>query len=339
MGQTPSSREVQTSELYAKHLQDLNRMVPVNSAFATSVKFVLQILANNFDDASNLREKLEVVCQRANDGAISSVRRAEIEMLAAGKVRIHWLYTSTPVLLTYGQDCMPAFRFFDSYTPEVRGVCDQIYKQHDAGTSRRDTYHRAGIALIEKLIPELDGPSGNPLLEEHDDLDELEEFFDRLTKQCGTGTPLPFPLDFISPTGECVTTNSTQHPTPAVLTSPTENTAPGTETHKRQEASTSEALEQQGQKAEADSSCEICGYRPKGDPQWFKGSMAKHKKLQHSKAPPVIYKCPYPGCTSQYKNRYDNLQQHQNEKNHWVGEEDTSTPRRPSKRKKVGADQ
>jgi len=88
MGQTPSSREVQTSGLYAKHLQDLNSMVRVNSAFATSVKYLLRTLATNFDDAGNLREKLEVVCQRANDGAICSVRRAEIEMLAAGKVRI-----------------------------------------------------------------------------------------------------------------------------------------------------------------------------------------------------------------------------------------------------------
>lgn len=89
-----------------------------------------------------------------------------------------------------------------------------------------------------------------------------------------------------------------------------------------------------GQKVEANSCCEICGYRPKGDPQWFKGSMAKHKKLQHSTAPPKIYKCPYPGCSSQYKNRPDNLRQHQIEKNHWVGGEE-GTQRRPSKRKKL----
>ncbi|KAI1505367.1 hypothetical protein F5X99DRAFT_416122 [Biscogniauxia marginata] len=88
-----------------------------------------------------------------------------------------------------------------------------------------------------------------------------------------------------------------------------------------------------GQKVEASDCCEICGYRPKGDPQWFKGSMAKHKKLQHSTGPPTIYKCPYPGCSSQYKNRQDNLRQHQIEKNHFVGDE--TTGRRPSKRKKT----
>lgn len=85
-------------------------------------------------------------------------------------------------------------------------------------------------------------------------------------------------------------------------------------------------------KVEANDCCEICGYRPKGDPQWFKGSMAKHKKMQHSTGPPVIYKCPYPGCNSQYKNRQDNLRQHQIEKNHWVGDE---ASRRPSKRAKT----
>ena len=86
-------------------------------------------------------------------------------------------------------------------------------------------------------------------------------------------------------------------------------------------------------KTEANDCCEICGYRPKGDPQWFKGSMAKHKKLQHSTDPPVIYRCPFPGCTSAYKNRQDNLRQHQLEKGHFVGDEAAS--RRPSKRKKV----
>ncbi|KAI1076780.1 hypothetical protein F5B20DRAFT_554574 [Whalleya microplaca] len=88
-------------------------------------------------------------------------------------------------------------------------------------------------------------------------------------------------------------------------------------------------------KVEANDCCEICGYRPKGDPQWFKGSMAKHKKMQHSAGPPVIYRCPFPGCNSQYKNRQDNLRQHQIEKNHFVGDE---AGRRPSKRKKVSTD-
>ncbi|KAI0113684.1 hypothetical protein GGR51DRAFT_506241 [Nemania sp. FL0031] len=74
--------------------------------------------------------------------------------------------------------------------------------------------------------------------------------------------------------------------------------------------------------------CEICGYRPKGDPRWFAGSMAKHKKMQHSNAMPIIYKCPFPGCNSQYKNRRDNLRQHQIEKNHFVGDDTHQSPKR-----------
>ncbi|KAJ1333540.1 hypothetical protein MN608_03531 [Microdochium nivale] len=85
---------------------------------------------------------------------------------------------------------------------------------------------------------------------------------------------------------------------------------------------------------EANSCCEICGYRPKGDPQWFKGSMAKHKKLQHSAEPPTIYRCTFPGCTSAYKNRQDNLRQHQIEKNHFVND-DEEQQRRSNKRKRV----
>ena len=108
---------------------------------------------------------------------------------------------------------------------------------------------------------------------------------------------------------------------------------------KQGDSSTQGTDNNQQQKVEvAHSCCDICGYRPKGDPQWFKGSMAKHKKLQHSTEPPKIYRCPFPGCTSQYKNRPDNLRQHQLEKNHWVeGEE--GPPRRPSKRKKVALEE
>lgn len=92
----------------------------------------------------------------------------------------------------------------------------------------------------------------------------------------------------------------------------------------------------QQQRLEADACCEICGYRPKGDPRWFHGSMAKHRKLQHSKQPPKIYRCNYPGCSSAFKNRPDNLRQHQIEKGHFVeGEEGPS--KRPSKRKRVSS--
>lgn len=85
-------------------------------------------------------------------------------------------------------------------------------------------------------------------------------------------------------------------------------------------------------KVESDSCCKLCGYRPKGDPRWFVGSMAKHMRTIHSDNP-QIFRCPYPGCTSQYSKRADNLRQHQIEKNHFVDDEEKQG-RRPRKRKR-----
>ncbi|KAK4447202.1 hypothetical protein QBC34DRAFT_410087, partial [Podospora aff. communis PSN243] len=106
------------------------------------------------------------------------------------------------------------------------------------------------------------------------------------------------------------------------------STSPSHVTEQQEQVS---PLDQKTQDVASDEVCDICGYRPKGDPQWFKGSMAKHKKLQHSGEPPKIYKCPYPGCTSQYRNRPDNLRQHQIEKNHWVDKDSKATPKTSTK--------
>lgn len=87
MGQAPTSLEVQTSDLYTKHLLDIGTASPVNQAFADNIAYLLDTLAEGYDGAGNLRDKLGEVCQRVNDGVVSSVRRAEIEILSAGKVR------------------------------------------------------------------------------------------------------------------------------------------------------------------------------------------------------------------------------------------------------------
>ncbi|KAK5660373.1 hypothetical protein OQA88_12914 [Cercophora sp. LCS_1] len=312
MGSMPPSLEVTSSELYAKHLGAHNSSSRVNQAFVATVSYVLSVLDGDYDDVVALKDKLVGVRQRANAGSISSVRRVEIEMLHAGK------------------ECIPTMRFFDNFTPDVRSLCDQIHEQHDARSSRRNAYHQAGISLIERLIPELDRSTGEPLTDEHDDLDE---FFDNLSAGItGGNMDLGFSLDLV---GSSETTRML--PIPTLITTPAATPLSHSANIEQNEGQKNEKPDQ-GQKVEADTECELCGYRPKGDPQWFKGSMAKHKKLQHSTAPPKIYKCPYPGCSSQYKNRPDNLRQHQIEKNHWV-KGDEVTPRRPSKRKKVDTDE
>lgn len=237
---------------------------------------------------------------------------------------------SSAAKLRQAQGSMAAEKFFDSYTPKVRGMCDLIYEQHDTGTSRRNTYHQAGISLVERLIPEFDKPAGGAFFGEQE---EFDVFLEDLTS-----STLDYELSHISPAAPCDTDVQGMSTVAAASAESSPAMQAGTEQHPGPEASRGEPSEQQGQKVEADACCDICGYRPKGDPQWFKGSMAKHKKLQHSTAPPKIYKCPYPGCTSQYKNRPDNLRQHQIEKNHWVDGEAT-TSRRPSKRKKLDTEE
>lgn len=210
------------------------------------------------------------------------------------------------------------------------------------GTSRRDVYHRLGISLIETLISEFDksaSKAADPLLNDFDAL------INDLANEAGAATTTMAFTD-LQPAGlQTFDLGLSRVQVPAVTmtppgTSPTSQT-PGQAAEQGWQLASGETPEQQqpaSQKVEADSCCEICGYRPKGDPQWFKGSMAKHKRLQHSTEPPKIYECPYPGCTSRYKNRPDNLRQHQIEKNHWV-QGDESTPRRPSKRKKMAMEE
>jgi hypothetical protein len=246
---------------------------------------------------------------------------------------------------------MTGARYFDEFVPTVRQLCDQIYEQHDLGTSRRDTYHELGISLVEGIVAALDKPRDDVI----DTVSDLDEFIKKLNEEYGNATSTALTgLEFdvtIDPASLCGLAESLTVPT--VIMTPPEATRPQTSVSQNNGLVSnpesgelcrvgdvgplpSQSTQQGGEtcKVEANAYCEVCGYRPKGDPQWFKGSMAKHKKLQHSSKPPRIYKCPFPGCSSQYKNRPDNLRQHQIEKNHWVAG-DEKTVRRPSKRKKV----
>ncbi|KAL1843377.1 hypothetical protein VTJ49DRAFT_1964 [Mycothermus thermophilus] len=325
--------EVQVSDLHMTHLKEAISLAgsAANGALLATAKDVLTMLAEGFGDA-NLNDKLRDIYRRLGDGSICSVRRIEMELLQAGR------------------GCLPSGRFFGEFVPKARVLCNRIYEQHDVGVSRRNDYHNLGITLIQNLIHEFDNSGGKTSAVPFDDLDA---FFNDLSSEAGN------PFSDMSPQSHqasAATVRGPQLHTPAATTSGTPSSAgavsPPAEQTQQAEQKQQKALEkndgqektqagpsgqtaQPGQKVEAHSCCDICGYRPKGDPQWFKGSMAKHKKLQHSTDPPKIYKCPYPGCTSQYKNRPDNLRQHQIEKNHWVPGEEGQSSRRPSKRKKV----
>ena len=221
---------------------------------------------------------------------------------------------------------MPPAAFFDDYVPQVRSLCDPIYQHHDsAGVSRRNDYYGCGIALVESLVSELSATPIEPMDLTNDLC--LDEFLTSFTDELDEDFLSEEPLLATRVDDSLLKTMSGPSSTGSSVQS-TADTTPATSSSTESSPSNGQA-----QKVEANSCCEICGYRPKGAPQWFKGSMAKHKKLQHSTDPPKIYKCPFPGCNSQYRNRPDNLRQHQIEKDHFVSGDETV--RRPSKRKKI----
>ncbi|KAK1700005.1 hypothetical protein BDP55DRAFT_645623 [Colletotrichum godetiae] len=334
----PESAEVLTSMLWAQHWQYNANRAPSNSALSASFKGVRSNLRHDFLRADGLGAKWRRIQKRIDDGSIWSARQAEIELMQAGK------------------GCMSLQDYFNHYVPKVRAQFEVLYTNPMIGATTRRSYHAYAIDLMESIIrgictkESLKDSSRVPseMISEA----TLDDFMNLTTtlgdttwsdaRATTTDTPLisasmpdiymdvdsnglPDPLTMFFNDGGVPAAPSFQ--IPPSMTRP--DNVPGESAAEVREDPTSSSAAKT--EAEANEKCEICGYRPKGAPQWFKGSMAKHKKLQHSTAPPKIYKCPFPGCTSQYKNRPDNLKQHQQDKNHFV---DGETERRPSKRKK-----
>jgi hypothetical protein len=232
---------------------------------------------------------------------------------------------------------MASGAYYDTYAPFVAKICDRVYAQTGDATIGRNAYHRLGAALMESLLPVNEQSetmrqapcgastnSGGVMMSSTSPptTETLPQFLDV--------DLVNFRLDDIHVSKDLVAPMTTQDSSMTLGLDLDFRTAgdscPSWSAQESPQAQSPVA------KAEADASCELCGYRPKGDPQWFRGSMAKHKKLQHSDNPPKVYKCPFPGCKSSFQKRPDNLRQHQIEKNHFVGEEAAS--RRPSKRKR-----
>ncbi|KAI0421038.1 hypothetical protein F5X98DRAFT_371055 [Xylaria grammica] len=341
--------EVLSSELWSSHLPPNQPNLQGPTALTIASTFLVQDLCRRFHDSENLVSKLKAILQNARAGYYATIRKLELELIQTGKN----YFTSND--------------FLDEYILHVRGLCDQIYAQ--SGTRSRMDYHLLGISLVDSLIRSFvrepqqyqQGTSEYPV----DPYSYGEDFLQNLkfewsfpiipsTQQAEGVSDFGHPLvmggihSVPSDTGHLpIRSDASETPSddpytvsPAPLSDAPPDISPSNSNSYRptppsqipgegSETSGPSTLTSTGQKVEADERCEICGYRPKGDPQWFKGSMAKHKKMQHSTNPPIIYKCPYPGCSSEYKNRRDNLRQHQIEKNHFVGDE-----QRPPKRKR-----
>ncbi|KAF3767751.1 hypothetical protein M406DRAFT_328810 [Cryphonectria parasitica EP155] len=347
-----SSFETRASELRGKHAQAADKST--HAVHVDAVMNILTVLVNRFHDVDGLIAQLSKVNQNITNGLVRSTRRFELEALQAG------------------QNCIVSSRYFDSYAPLVRRLCDPIYDlDSGAGTSQRKDYHALGISFSEALIADLEADPVDdevvsaigsdhdallelltpPMTDDLMDMDiELQPLLDLAWHDLDVpSTSTGSTVEGLTPTTDKTTatwpdlsrsassassknTMQTQTQTPATSLSAS---PPQQQQQQQQQQEAQQAQQAQQTKVEANACCETCGYRPKGDPRWFHGSMAKHKRLQHSTEPPKLYKCNFPGCMSQYKNRPDNLRQHQIEKNHFVDGDQGATNPRPSKRKKM----
>lgn len=238
---------------------------------------------------------------------------------------------------------MTSSTFMNQYASFVRQQCDILYSTQATSKAWRVTHYEQAIDLIESMISSIEPGSNARKSPDMSDLDEFLALSSPLENSADVSPDYTTPEFKLSPG-----TN-----TPSSLTTAKDSASPGhISPHNRQDTdpNTDSTTPQIGssspapaaEKVEAEICCEICGYRPRGSPDWFKGSLAKHKKTQH-RSEPRIYKCPFPGCTSKYKNRPDNLRQHQIDKGHFVNGEgagarsgDKDEGKRGSKRRKVG---
>ncbi|EHK20406.1 uncharacterized protein TRIVIDRAFT_68807 [Trichoderma virens Gv29-8] len=345
MAISESSYTGHASELAMQHHKD-GLGASHNSPFAIAARFMIDnIFSHQYSHVPGFELRMEKLIDQINSSEVGTVRRLELELMQAGR--------------TY----LPPDAFFDEYVEVVRRQTDSLYTQSPYFSSR-STYHRCGIQLlmresnrnpvIVEAGVESSGPSSGSLagivgvVSDGFDGFDFDSMVD-LNPDNGldvniadsaaiAGAPLREAAEWTPGDSAYVTApgSAAIATTPAVPRALDADALPLVEddalispigsTPNKAEASVSST------KVESDSCCKICGYRPKGDPRWFVGSMAKHMRTIHSENP-QIFRCPYPGCTSQYSKRADNLRQHQIEKNHFVDDEEKQG-RRPRKRKR-----
>ncbi|KAK8931845.1 hypothetical protein H634G_04354 [Metarhizium anisopliae BRIP 53293] len=313
--------EIQTSNLCTKHLKDTNLATIQDSPFVDAAKSLVLALSQQYHNAGGFVSGMKELLDRIESNHVSTVRRLELELLQSGKMQL------------------PPDLYFDVFVKQIRTRIDSLQIQNGLHYTPRLQYHKLGIELMASIMHGSDVPVlGIDLVESQPDISshgisELEmpmdfAFDDLVSFQPG------LPIDYESlgsihaadhtPVNEQEWLPASDTPS-TLIPAPSQARTPSTPSRSGEAALP--------QKRNTDMCCEICGYRPKGNPQWFHGSMAKHKKLMHANTPPTIYPCPFPGCNSQYKNRPDNLRQHQIEKGHFVDGQEESTKSR--KRRKM----
>ncbi|KAI0553354.1 hypothetical protein F4679DRAFT_466421 [Xylaria curta] len=360
-GSTQQPMEVLGSELWSLHFTSNQPSLQVPTPLTITSGYIVQDLYRRYHDSEDFLRKLKEVGQNARAGYYSTIRKLELELIQTGRK----CFTSDDFLSQYiiqvrslcdqvyaqpenrsrVEYHLLGISLIDSLIRSVSREPQQSQEGHaeyplvpfsyDDQFLMQDLNKTFGwsYSMIHSTQQPVSGEGvaafGSTL-----DLTALQS----VTPDAQLATNSPNTLPMRSDASETSRESYTVSPAPLSdvppdipVSSSYRSTPPSQARGEGSETSGPSTLASSSQKVEANERCEICGYRPKGDPQWFKGSMAKHKKMQHSTNPPIIYKCPFPGCNSEYKNRRDNLRQHQIEKNHFVGDE---AAQRPPKRKR-----
>ncbi|KFA63960.1 hypothetical protein S40285_05731 [Stachybotrys chlorohalonatus IBT 40285] len=321
--QDSTDPEIQISSLSLQHMKDVSIDAQHDSPYSIAVRCMLNMLYKRYPNVPNFTASICNIVNRFSSSCISTPRRLELELMHVG--RIH----------------LPPSTFLDDYMVQVRKQIDSLCAQ-DLRFNPRVTYHRQAIELFRSIIAaQYQRPSW-------EDVATTESAFGTINDFMGSLAPEgDISFDFADANVGPSQVTSQAVPIPAIIVDAPQVDdslwllGPGASSPLGGGTQVGPSSPQppfpdppHSKSIESDSCCELCGYRPKGDPRWFGGSMAKHKKLQHATTPAKIYRCEYPGCTSQYRNRPDNLRQHQLEKKHFVdGQEESG--RRPNKRKRT----
>ena len=67
-------------------MEDPHPEHPAQSPFAVAMSYILRLLSQKFADVQGFGTHMKGTLERVNSGSITSVRRAELELLQAGKV-------------------------------------------------------------------------------------------------------------------------------------------------------------------------------------------------------------------------------------------------------------
>lgn len=79
--------DILSSALWSIHIEDLRADRGTSQPFTVGANYILNVLSHSFRDYLALAPRLRDVAQRVRDRTIVTVRRLEMELMQAGKVR------------------------------------------------------------------------------------------------------------------------------------------------------------------------------------------------------------------------------------------------------------